>query len=110
MSQLKQPLPQPLPSNITYDAVLIDESTYDPIAREYRARVFGVCKGRPLPLILNTAAKLRHIEEVVVSDAEIDQVLAVRPDLNNDRVSGALAASFRRLYELAREQPEAPDA
>ncbi len=110
MSQLRQPLPQPLPSNIVYEAIIIDASSYDPISRQYTARVFGVCKGRPLPLILNTAAALRHIEEVVVSDAEIDTALSVRPDLNNDRVSGALAASFRRLYDLAREQPEAPDA
>lgn len=108
MSQLKQPLPQPLPAGIVYEAVLIEDAAYDPIARQYRARVFGICKGRPLPLILNTAVQLRHIEEVVVTDAEIDQVLAVRPDLNSDRVSGALAASFRRLYELANEQPEEP--
>ena len=57
-------------------------------------------------VVVTSASPVRNISDY----PEIDQVLAVRPDLNNDRVSGALAASFRRLYDLAREQPEAPDA
>lgn len=104
MSQLTQVLPSPLPANIIYDAIRIEDSNYDPVAREYTARVFGVCRGIPLPLILCTAAAVRHIDIVTVSDADIDAALAVRPALGNDRVSGALAAAFERLYALAAEE------
>lgn len=103
MSQLTQALPVPLSANIVYTAILIDGATYDPIARQYVAKVFGVCRGRPIPLILCNNAGMQHIEDVTISDAEIDGVLDARPELTGDRIAGALAAAFARLYALARE-------
>lgn len=103
MSQLTEVLPTPLNANITYQAILIDGASYDPLGRQYVARVFGVCKGRPLPLILCNKGGIQHIEDVIVTDAEIDGLLESRPDLNGDRIAGAMASAFARLYALARE-------
>lgn len=103
MSQITQQLPAPLSANITYQAILIDGASYDPLARQYVARVFGVCKGRPLPLIICNRSGVQHVDQVVITDAEIDGTLEARPELNGDRVAGAIARAFDRLYTLARE-------
>ena len=108
MSTLIQPLPMPLSSNIVYDSIQVQNLNYDPVARAYTAQVYGVCGGNPLPLNIVTRVQLHRIETVVVTDAEIDAVLESKPELNNDRVSGAMARAFQRLYALAVETQETP--
>jgi len=103
MSQLKQALPTPLNANITYTEILIDEASYDPLARQYVAKVFGVCRNRPIPLIICNNRGVQHIDEVVITDAEIDGALEARPDLGSDRIAGAMAAALVRLYALGRQ-------
>lgn len=106
MSTLTQLLPVPLPSNVSYQAVAVERPTYDPVLRQYTARVYGVCRGEVIPLILSTAVAVRRVEDVVITDAEIDAVLAAKPELGTDRIAAALARAFERLYALAAEQPE----
>jgi len=108
MSQLTQLLPSPIQSKIVYEAVMVENPVYDPVGRRYIARVYGVCRGTVMPLILSTAIAVRRIEETVITDAEIDEVLAARPELGTDRIAGALARAFERLYALVNEQPPTP--
>lgn len=110
MSTLTKALPRPLPSNLVYDAVEVENPSYDPILRQYTARVYGVCHGSIMPLIILTAVGVRRVEDVVITDVEIDTVLATRPDLGTDRIAAALVRAFERLYALAAEQPEPSNA
>lgn len=106
MSILTQLLPRPLPSNVAYQAVQVERPTYDPVLRQYTARVYGVCRGEVMPLILATAVAVRRVEDVVITDAEIDAVLEAKPELGTDRIAAAMSRAFDRLYALAAEQPE----
>jgi len=106
MSILIQQLPQRLPSNVVYDAVQVENPSYDPVARQYTARVYGVCRGQAMPLILSTAVAVHRVEDVVITDAEIDAVLEAKPELGSDRIAASLVRAFERLYALASEQPE----
>lgn len=106
MSSLTKLLPRPLPSNVLYQAVQVERPTYDPMLRQYTARVYGVCRGEVMPLIFSTAVAVRRVEDVVITDTEIDAVLAAQPELNGDRIAAALSRAFDRLYALVAEQPE----
>lgn len=110
MSIMQQSLPHVLPSNVAYDAVAVENPSYDPIARQYSARVYGVCNGYVMPLIIRTLVAVRRVEDVVITDAEIDAVIAGRPDLASDRVGAAMVRAFQRIYALAAETPENPYA
>ena len=109
MSTMTQLLPRPLPSNVSYQAVRVENPSYDPVARQYTARVYGVCRGEAMPLILSTAVAVRRVEDVVITDAEIDAVLAAKPELGTDRIAAAMARAFERLYAMAAEQPPMPE-
>lgn len=103
---MRQPLSNPLPSNITYDAIEIERPTYDPMELRYTARVYGVCRGEVMPLIVSTAVAVRRVEDVIITDAEIDRHLDSNPTGN--RVQAALEVAFARLYHMASETPEHP--
>ena len=103
MSQITQPLPVPIQSGVAYDAIIVENPNYDIAGRKYTARVYGACRGMVMPLIINTPVQVHRIEDVEVTDEEIDTVLAEKPELNGDRVAGALARSFQRLYTLTQE-------
>lgn len=109
MSALTQVLPRPLPSNVSFQAVQVENPSYDPVLRQYTARVYGVCRGEVMPLILATAVAVRRVEDVVISDAEIDAVLLAKPELGTDRIAAAMARAFERLYTMAAEQPPMPE-
>jgi hypothetical protein len=108
MSTLTQILPRPLPANLTYQAIQVESPSYDPVNRQYTARVYGVCRGHVMPLIIGTALAVHRIEDVVITDTEIDAVLLAKPELGTDRIAAALARAFERLYALAAETQEAP--
>ena len=108
MSQMTQTLPSPLPSRVVYDSLLVENPVYDPIGLFYQARVYGVCRGNVMPLILSTPVAVRRIEEVTITDAEIDAVIEQRPELVNNRMAAAMIRSFTRLYALAAETEPAP--
>jgi hypothetical protein len=59
-----------------------------------------------MPLILSTAVEVRRVEDVVITDTEIDTVLGAKPELGTDRIAAALVRAFERLYALAAEVPE----
>lgn len=103
MSTMYQSLPMPLESKIVYDALQIENPTYDPAARRYRVRVYGQCKGTVMPLIIVTAVAVRKIEDVEITDEEIDAIQAEKPELT-DRIAAAMARAFERLYALANEK------
>ena len=107
---MKQPLPYRLPANIVYDAVEVEKVSYDPEARQYSARVFGVCGDTVMPLIVVTRVQVRRVEEVVITDEEIDAVIVDHPEYASNRVGAALVRAFQRLQEMAIEIPEAPYA
>lgn len=106
MSTLTKTLPVPLPASVMYDAVQVENPSYDPVLRQYTARVYGVCRGSVIPLIISTAVAVRRVEDVVITDVEIDAVLEAKPELDGDRIAAALVRAFDRLYALAAEQPE----
>lgn len=108
MSQMTQTLPSPLPSRVVYDSLLVENPVYDPIGLFYRAKVYGVCRGNVMPLILSTPVAVRRIEEVTITDAEIDAVIEQRPELVNNRMAAAMVRAFGRLYALAAETEPAP--
>ena len=110
MNQITQMLPQPISVRIVYDAIVVENPNYDMIGRRYTARVYGQCRGITMPLIIATPVAVHRVEDVVIADSEIDTVLAARTDLNNDRVAGAMARTFERLYALVNETEEAPYA
>ncbi len=113
---MKQPLPFRLASNVVYDAVEVEQVSYDPLTKQYSARVFGVCGEHIMPLIFVTRRQLRRIEEVVITDDEIDQVIAAHPEYANERVPAAMYRAFERLAAMAAEptlpplDPETPHA
>jgi hypothetical protein len=74
---------------------------------QYTARVYGMCRGEVLPLIVSTAVAVRRVEDVVITDTEIDAVLAAQPAIT-DRVQAAFVRAFTRLNVLANEQPAIP--
>lgn len=108
MSIIKKTLPVPIASSIMYQDIAIEDPTYDMIGKRYTARVYGVCQGITMPLIISTPVAVHRIEDVVITDAEIDAILAERPELGTDRLTGAMARAFERLYALAAETEEAP--
>lgn len=103
---MKQNLPFRLASNVVYDAVEVEKVSYDPFAKTYSARVFGVCGGAIMPLIFVTRRQVRRIEEVVISDEEIDQVISDHPEYAGQRVPAAMCRAFERLAAMAAELPE----
>jgi len=107
---MKQPLPYRLPSNVVYDSVEVENVSYDPEARQYAARVFGVCSGTVMPLIIVTRVQVRRVEDVVITDDEIDAVIAEHPEYASNRVGAALVRAFQRLSAMAAETPENPYA
>ena len=107
---MKQSLPYRLASNVVYDAVEVEQVSYDPEAKQYSARVFGVCGGHVMPLIFVTRRQLRRIEDVVITDDEIDQVIEAHPEYANQRVPAAMYRAFERLAAMAAEPPEPPPA
>lgn len=110
MKTVTQLLPRPLPANIVYEGVQIENPSYDPTEKCYTARVYGVCRGNVLPLVLSTAVAYRRIEDVVITDAEIDVMLEAKPELAGDRVAAAFSRAFERLYNISNEQPPNPYA
>lgn len=102
------PLPMRLPANIVYDSVRVENIAYDPVGRQYTAQVFGVCGDQVLQLVIVTRCAVRRVTEVAITDAEIDAVIAVKPELASDRVGAAMVRAFQRLGALAMETPEAP--
>lgn len=103
---MRKPLTEALPSNVVFDALEVENIQYDPVGRCYSCRVYGVCQGVVMPLIIRTAVAVRRVEDISIADAEIDAFLALNPDLPQDRVTGALGAGFQRLYALAGEVAE----
>ena len=110
MSILVQQLPQRLYSMIVYDSVQVENLVYDPVSRSYTARVYGICGGNVVPLNIVTAVKMHRIEEVVISDEEIDTVLTEHPEYGSDRIAAAMVRAFQRLFALAAETKDKPYA
>ena len=108
MSILNKALPIAINSNIQYQEIAVEDPKYDMIGKRYMARVYGVCNGNIMPLIIVTPVAVHRIEDVFITDEEIDAILAERPELGNDRLTGALARAFVRLYALAAETVENP--
>lgn len=102
---MRKELIEALPSHVDFDALEVENIQYDPVGRRYSCRVYGVCDGVVMPLIIRTAVAVRRVEDISIADAEIDAYLADNPDLPQDRVTGALGAGLKRLYALAQEQP-----
>jgi hypothetical protein len=107
MNQIIKTLPAPVQARIAYDGVMVENLVYDPIGHAYTCRVYGVCRGMAMPLILSTAVAMRRVEEVTVTDEEIDAVMAERPEIT-DRLDAAMVRAFGRLSALANEQPAWP--
>jgi TRAP-type uncharacterized transport system substrate-binding protein len=59
-----------------------------------------------MPLIFVTRRQLRRIEDVVISDDEIDQVIEAHPEYASQRVQAAMFRAFERLAAMAAESPE----
>ena len=108
MIQFTRALPIQLSANLIYDSIAVENLAYDPINHQYTARVYGVCRGSVMPLIVVTPVAVHRIEDVTITDAEIDTTLTNHPDLGPDRLAGAMARAFERLYALAAETQEAP--
>ena len=90
-------LPTPIPANYSYEAVRIENMRYD--GSQYMADVFGVSGGQPLPLIIGTPSGLQRITQCVITDAEIDTVLAAQPEITT-RTAAAITSAMQRLYTL----------
>jgi hypothetical protein len=103
---MRKELPKPISANIVYDSIEIENPVYDPITSRYVARVYGVCGNRVLPLIIRTAAAVRTIEEVVLTDDEIDEEKSKKPGEKKDRVTAGIDRALDRLYTLIDEKPK----
>jgi hypothetical protein len=107
MNQIVKPLPQPVQSRIAYDSIMVENLIYDPINKAFVARVYGVCRGMTVPLIISTNVAMRRVDEVTISDVEIDAVQAEKPEIT-DRLDAAMVRAYARLVALANEQPPFP--
>ena len=107
---MKQPLPYRLASNVVYDSIEVEKVSYDPETRQYSARVFGMCGDTVMPLIVVTRVQVRRVEEVVITDDEIDTVISEHPEYASNRVGAAMIRAFQRLAAMAAETPENPYA
>lgn len=103
MSTITRSLPAPIQSGVVYDSICVENPDYDIGRRLYTARVYGMCRGSIMPLIIATPAAVHRVEDVIITDDEIDAILCEKPELMGDRVGGALARAFQRLYALAQE-------
>jgi hypothetical protein len=92
------PLPSPIPANYSYNAVRIEDMRYDPEVPGYRANVFGISSGQPMPLIFQNRSGLQRITECVISDTEIAAVQLINPDITV--LNAALTVAMQRLYSL----------
>ncbi|MEI6166010.1 MAG: hypothetical protein WCS52_02340 [bacterium] len=101
---MKYALPIPIDSGFKYDSVLIDNVKYD--GSKYTADVFGVVNGEPLPFIFQTPAGLHRVTNCIITDAEIDAVLAEHPGLTV-RLDAGIHLAMERLYALIGAQPNA---
>lgn len=110
MGSIKRSLPYRLPSNVVYDSILVTNLAYDPVGLCFKARVFGVCGDLVIPLVVVTMVRPHLIEEVTITDAEIDAVIAADSSLAGDRVGAAFQSAFNRLKNLYSETQENPYA
>jgi hypothetical protein len=101
---MKYQLPTPIPANLTYEAVLIENMKYD--GSQYTADVFGVADGMPMPLIIKTASGIVRVPTCTITDAEIDQVIAANPAITV-RLEAGMMVAMERLYAMVREVPNA---
>ena len=101
---MKYALPIPIPSGFQYDAVLIDNVKYD--GTQYTADVFGVVNGEPLPFIFMTPTGLHRVPNCIITDAEIDAVLAEHPGMTV-RLDAGIHRAMERLYALVQEAQNA---
>lgn len=107
MNQIVKPLPAPVNARISYDSVMVENLVYNPVDKEFMARVYGVCRGMVIPLILCTNVAMRRVDSVTISDVEIDAVMAEKPEIT-DRLDAAMVRAYARLVSLANEQPPSP--
>lgn len=107
MNQIVKTLPFSIPSNVVYDGVMVEHLVYDPIEKAYTCRVYAMCRGMAMPLILSTAVTVHRIEQVTVTDAEIDAIQTAHPEIT-DRLDAAMVRAFARLSALASETLENP--
>lgn len=97
-------LPQAIPSNLTYTSLEVQNLLYLPESGEFKCRVYGVAGGTEvMPLIINTPHGIERIEDVVITDAEIDAAIAAATEANPEapeltRTQGAMAVAMTRLY------------
>lgn len=91
-------LPSPISANYSYEALRIENMRYD--GTQYTADVFGVTQNQCVPFIVaNQSGSILRIAECVITDVEIDAVLAARPEITT-RTEAAITSAMQRLYAL----------
>lgn len=72
---MKIQLPQPITSNIAYEAVIAEHTMPDEVNQVWTATLFGVCNGHTVPLTIVTAdGTLHRIEAITIPYAKIAAV------------------------------------
>lgn len=95
------PLPTPIPANYQYEALRIEDLRYVPEQAAYVCEVYGIAGGQPMPLIVANSQGIQRVQNVAVTDAEIDAVLAAHPEITS-RMEAGLARAMERLYTMVR--------
>jgi len=95
------PLTIPIPANLHYDSLRIENIQYD--GTQYTAEVFGMVNGEPMPLIYRSISGVLHrVSQYTITDLEINEVLASHPEiLSTERIKAAMLLAVQRLQEAA---------
>ena len=95
------PLSTPIPANLTYDALRIENIRYD--GTQYTADVFGLVNGEPMPLIYRSVSGVLHrVSEYTITDAQINDVLSVHPEIPvTERIQAAMLLAVQILQEAS---------
>lgn len=102
---MKYNLPTPIAANYSYEAVLVENIRYE--VGQYTADVFGVVDGQPMPLIFKSESGLLHrVPGCIITDAEIDEVIAAHPEITV-RLDAGMFRAMERLYALTGVPPNA---
>lgn len=74
-------LPVPVPANIEYQQLLLENITYSPEEHVWAANVYGICKGTTCPLMFSAGSLVRW-ERVQVTDDEIAAYQELNPGVS----------------------------
>ena len=90
-------LPKPIAANYQYEALRIENMRYD--GQQYTAEVVGVTNGQAVPFIFANRSGLHRVTECVITDAELDAVMAQFPEITV-RLEAGIKCAMERLYSL----------